>query len=293
VSTADPRMKSLLHEPLLHFLMLGALLFAGYAALGKRAPPSSSATAIVLTPGQIESLVAVFERKWQRPPTSDERGALVESFVRDEILYREGVALGLDRDDALVRRRVGQKVELLAEEAQEPSKVEDAELQAYLDANPARFEVEPRVSFRQAYLDPHRPGRDLDRETARLLTRLRRGGNRDATHDVAGDLTQLAQGMEVAPLSLIARDFGADFASALMKQPQGEWFGPVQSAFGVHIVLVAQRIPARLPPLAEIRDAVERDWARDHRASASDAWYRQLRRRYTVSIEATKIAGSP
>src|SRR4051812_18263932 len=184
-------MKSLLHEPLLHFLVLGALLFAGYAALGKRAPPSSSATAIVLTPGQIESLVAVFERKWQRPPTTDERGALVENFVRDEILYREGIALGLDRDDAVVRRRVGQKVELLAEEAQAPGKVDDTDLQTYLEANRARFEVEPTISFRQAYLDPQRRGRDLDRDTTRLLIRLRRSGDA-AGRDVGGDPTLLA-----------------------------------------------------------------------------------------------------
>jgi hypothetical protein len=285
-------MTNLLREPLLHFLVLGALLFAGYAALAKRGQPPTSATAIVLTPGQVDSLVAVFERKWQRPPTSDERGALVEDFVRDEILYREGIALGLDRDDAVVRRRVGQKVELLAEDAQLPSKGDDAELQTYLDANRARFEVEPRVSFRQVYLDPQRPGRDLDRDTTRLLLRLRRSGDA-AGRDVGGDPTQLAHEMRLAPLSVIARDFGADFASALMRQPQGEWLGPVQSTFGVHIVLVGQRIPARTPPLAEIRAAVEREWADDRRASASDAWYRQLRQRYTVSIEPTKLAGRP
>jgi hypothetical protein len=168
---------------------------------------------------------------------------LVESFVRDEILYREGVALGLDRDDALVRRRVAQKVELLAEEARGRDAVGDVELQAYLDTHPARFEVEPRLSFRQAYVEP-RPGRDLDRDAAHLLTRLRRGGQAIAASDF-GDPTQLPRQMEGAPLSAVARDFGADFANALMKQPQGGWSGPVRSAFGLHIVVVDDRIPAR------------------------------------------------
>jgi len=285
------RMKNLFREPLLHFLLLGALLFAGYAAVADRGPPSSPGKSIVLTNGQIDSLAAVFERKWQRPPTPDERGQLVESFVRDEILYREGVALGLDRDDALVRRRVAQKVELLAEEARGRDAVGDVELQAYLDAHPARFEVEPRLSFRQAYVEP-RPGRDLDRDAAHLLTRLRRGGQAIAASDF-GDPTQLPRQMEGAPLSAVARDFGADFANALMKQPQGGWSGPVRSAFGVHLVFVDDRIPARMPTLAETRAAVERDWARDQRASASDAWYRQLRQRYTVSLEPSRLAGPP
>ncbi|MCE9657742.1 MAG: peptidyl-prolyl cis-trans isomerase [Burkholderiales bacterium] len=275
-------MKRLLREPLLHFLAIGALLFAVHALVPRAAP--SSGTVIVLTQGQMDAMASVFQRKWQRAPTPQERTHLLESLVREEILYREGVSLGLDRDDALIRRRVGQKVELLAEEAQQSSRPGDAELQAYFEANRSRFEVEPRVSFRQAFVDPGRPGRSPEREAARLLTALSNEGEAAlARHP--GDPTPLAQQVDAVPLSQVARDFGEQFANALSGQPQGRWQGPVRSAFGLHIVFVSEQVPARMPPLAEVREAVERDWARDRRTTASDAMYRQLRQRYTVSIE--------
>jgi hypothetical protein len=116
--------------------------------------PAAPASDIVLSRAQVDALAAVFQRKWQRPPTPVERAHLLEGLVREEILYREGVALGLDRDDALIRRRVGQKVELLAEEAQLPRGSEDGELQAYLEAHRARYEIEPRLTFEQVPLAP-------------------------------------------------------------------------------------------------------------------------------------------
>jgi hypothetical protein len=257
-------MNKLLREPLVHFLVLGALLFAAYAAVSKRTP-AAPASEIVLSRGQVDALAAVFQRKWQRPPTAVERRHLLEGLVREEILYREGVALGLDRDDALIRRRVGQKVELLAEEAQLSGRAEDGELQAYLETHRARYEIEPRITFQQVPLATGTTGQAGSRR-------------------ISSDPTPLPPRMDAAPVSSIAREFGESFALALSDGPRGVWQGPVSSAFGPHRVLVSEVVSARLPELTEVREAVERDWARERRIAAGDAMYQQLRRRYTVTI---------
>lgn len=276
-------MKKLLREPLLWFLLLGAGLFAANVMVSRGEAASSSGGKVIVTRGQIESLVAVFERTWQRAPTSEERNQLVEAFVRDEVFYREGVALGLDRDDALIRRRIRQKVELLAEEMQEraPS---DAELQAYLDTHRSRFMREPRLSFRQVYLNPAQTDRNLDHEAVGLLKQLRRLGDSDAAERL-GDSTMLAPHLQAVPLSDVARDFGDNFAAALATTPTGQWQGPVPSAYGLHLVFISARTEAQIPALIDVRSTLEREWSRDRQAAASDQLYQKLRHRYEIEVE--------
>jgi hypothetical protein len=250
---------------MLHFLLIGAILFAAYGLVaGKSSGSSSSGTVIEVTQGQVSSMVALFERTWHRQPTLQERAALVDNFVRDEVLYREGVALGLDRDDNVIRRRVRQRLEVLAEEAQEPGNASEAELQDYLERNRARFELEPRVSFRQKVVGVGQPA-----------------------------APQLAHEVESAPLSDVTREFGSAFAGALMRQPAQKWIGPVHSAFGTHMVYVTGRLPARMPALDEVREKVESEWRRERRAAASEAMYRRLLARYTVSVAPASTAAKP
>ena len=172
-------MKRLLREPLLHFLLLGAVLFAAHGILARGG--GSEPGRIVVTRGQIESMAMLFSRTWQRPPSDEELQGLIRSHVREEVLYREGVALGLDRDDPIVRRRVAQKLEFVTEhaEAVEPS---DGDLQAYLDLHPAVFAAEPKITFRHIYLDPRRREKTLASDAQRMLGELNRPGRRDRCH---------------------------------------------------------------------------------------------------------------
>jgi parvulin-like peptidyl-prolyl cis-trans isomerase-like protein len=270
----------ILREPLFHFLLLGAAIFGAH-----RLRSSAHATQpgnIVVTEGRIEALVAAFTRTWQRPPTAGERQGLIRDYIREEVYVREALALGLDQDDIVIRRRLRQKLEFVSEDLTAPAEPTDGQLRAYLTAHPDAFSVERRYTFRQVFLNPNRQGDRLSHDAARLLARLRQAGT---DPDTVGDASLLDHSFEALPASLVAEQFGDAFTAELGALPIGQWRGPVPSTYGAHLVLVDDRTDARLPALEEVRDAVRRDWANAQRAEASEKYYQELLRRYTVTVE--------
>jgi hypothetical protein len=274
--------KSLLKEPLLHFLVLGAALFAVYEWRGGGGGPGS--TRIVLGSGQIEHLVAGFTRTWQRPPTDAELKGLLDDWVREEIASREAMAMGLDRDDTVIRRRLRQKLEFLAEDAATATPPSEAELAAWLESHAADYASPAEMSLRQVLVSPEQRGPGAEAEAGRLLAELRRRGA-DAPIERLGDASMLPQELELSSRDQIARVFGDAFADAVAKAGAGEWFGPVPSAYGLHLVLVRERREARRPVLAEVRAQVERDVVADARTRQLATMYETLLRKYTVVIE--------
>lgn len=275
--------KSFLREPLVHFLLLGAALFGLDAWLRPAAAPAG-VTEIVVSEARIRNLEQNFRRTWQRPPTREELDGLIESHVREEVLYREAMALGLDRDDTIIRRRLQQKMEFVSEGAAASVQPTDEDLARYLAANAEAFRIEARVSFTQVYLDPRRREATLAADAKRLLDAL----NSDRSPDPAplGDrLLLLEPGYEKAPQADVARLFGADFAEALMKQPVGRWVGPIASGYGVHLVRVEALTPGGTPALDEVRPLVEREWANAKRQELGKAHYEKLRAKYKVSVQ--------
>jgi hypothetical protein len=271
-------LRRILREPLLHFLLLGALLFWLYGALnpgGLDAPDE-----IVVDRARVEVLTAQFKRTWQRPPTQEELQGLVDAWVREEVYYREGVALQLERDDAVVRRRVAQKLKDMAD-AQTPAEASEVELQAWLDLHPEDYRIAPRYTLRQVYFNPERHGQRLDAEVAAALAALARDSN-----TALGDATMLPDSLDAASAPELARVYGEAFATAVAALPVGGWQGPIASGFGVHLVEIRSREPSRLPPLDEVRAAVERDLLRTRADQSAEAFYQSLRQRYPVRIEA-------
>jgi hypothetical protein len=198
---------------------------------------------------------------------------------------REAQALGLDRDDTIIRRRLRQKLEFVSEDLvsslAEPT---DAELGRYLEAHADAFRGEPRVSFTQVYLDPaRRPRVALDAEEA--LAALRAAGP-GADGSAFGDATQLGDRFDGIPGSEVAKVFGDRFAKALDGLAPGQWHGPVPSGYGLHLVLVRARAPGGVPALTEIRDVVRRERASSRRRELKEEFYQALLRRYAVTIEA-------
>jgi hypothetical protein len=270
------RIRTLLGEPMLHFLLLGIVLFAIYQW---KAPVDSGGRRIVITQGVVDDLVAQHVAARGREPSSTELSRLIESYVRDEILYREGVKLGLERDDIVVKRRVRQKIEMIAEEDASTRAPTDADLSAYLTANQARF-VQPAIlTFEQVFIGASTSGPGV------VHAALRNGADPTAL----GKPTLLPHRMTLTPADLVARDFGPSFAAALEKAPVGEWAGPIDSSFGAHYVRVSDRTPAVAPPLAAVRDHVVREWENDRRQRARNDAYAKMRGDYQVSIE-TKLA---
>lgn len=270
------QVRRILREPLLHFLLLGLALFAYY---GRVAPDDDGKRRIVVTQADVDLLATQFQGTWNRPPSPVELHGLVDSYVRDEILYREGVALGLDRDDAVIKRRVRQKLDVLFEESVAQNPATDADLQAYLDANPAAFRKPAVVSFDQIFFGS-------DAVTPQRLEQARAALARGADPGTLGQATLLPSHQDAMPLDLIARDFGEKFAAQLAKTPVGEWSGPVTSGFGTHLVRVSAIEPAQLPTLADVRDVVAREWENERRKQAHADALARLREQYQVEIQA-------
>lgn len=265
-------------EPLVHFLLIGLLLFALYAMLGGGGADRS----IRVDDKVLAGLTAQFQATWQRPPTADELNALVESHIRDEIFYREGVALGLDRDDPAIKRRVRQKFETVAEESEAAAPPTDVELNAWLRNNGDRYADPVLISFEQVTVDPAR--HDGSIEAAVQLARQALAAGADPADISASRM--LPSRFDLFPLDLVERDFGADFAKALPGLRSGQWEGPVRSGYGTHLVRIEKRVPGRLPPLDEVRTAVARDFEAARRTNAAEAYFRQIRDDYRIELTA-------
>lgn len=274
-------MGRLAREPLLHFLLLGAALFALHRAIA--GPGGAPAGEIVVSRGRMEALAQTFAQTWQRPPTPQELDGLVADYVRDEVLYREAVALGLDRDDTVVRRRMRQKLEFLAEDAA-PAEPTDAELAAHLAAHADAFRRDAQLTFTQIFLDPGKRGAALPADAAALLETLR--ARPEAVNlETAGDSLLLEPRYVDATEADVARQFGAEFAAAIAAQPVGVWVGPVRSGYGWHLVRIDARTPSRTPELADVREAVARDWEAQRRAAALGAEYERMKSGYRIRVE--------
>lgn len=271
-------MKSIVREPLVHFLLIGLLLFLVY---GKAAPPSDEGRRITVDKAAIAGLAGQFNATWSRPPTRDELNGLIENHVRDEILYREGVALGLDKDDPVIKRRLRQKLEVLIEEEGNAAAPTDAVLAAYLQEHADRFRQPPVMSFEQVLFNPAEYGSRLEAAMAASRSALNAG----AAPASQGSGSLLPARVDKQPLDLIAREFGGELGDALADAPLGQWIGPVRSGFGVHLVRVSERVPGYLPSLAQARKAVSREWESDRRKAALESNYADLRKAYRIVIE--------
>jgi hypothetical protein len=261
----------------LHFLLIGFALFLYYelASENSEVPPKW----IHVNSGQVQQLASNFERTWSRPPTPQELDAMVEGHVREEVFYREAMAMGLDQNDPMVRRRMRMKLEFMLQDlsGQDAS---DEVLSDFLKRNPDSFRDEVQLTLRQVYLSPdQRP--ELENDAGRLLSRLNDGSASEAL----GDQTLAPRTYQLAPQSEIARDFGDEFARQVASLPVGDWSGPVYSPFGAHLVKIDSRIDARLPELAEIRDEVLREYLAEKREQQKNLAYEKLREDYEVTVE--------
>lgn len=279
-------MKKTLHEPLLHFVLLGAAIFAAHSLVSQRS--GGEPGNIVISADQVTAIELGFTRTWHRPPTREELAGLLRDRVREEVYYREAIALGLDQDDTIIRRRLRQKLEFLTDDVVAEAQPTDAELNAYLAAHPDSFRVSREFTFSQAYLNPDKHGEYLVRDTAVLLARLNDAGGK-ADVSALGDAFLLGHTFAAVTAVELATQFGEQFAAQLAEVSPGQWRGPVESGYGVHLVLVSDRTEGRVPRLDEVRDAVAREWNNARRLAANDTLYEQMLRRYAVRIEAPQV----
>jgi hypothetical protein len=239
---------------------------------------------IVISAGQVASLAEAFTRTWRRPPTSEELEGLIRDRVQEEVYSREAVALGLDKDDTIIRRRLRQKMEFVTDDVTALAEPTDNELNAYLKTHADTFRVQRKFTFSQVYLNPERHGENLVKDTAQLLAQLRRTGEKADVAEL-GDSFLLEHKFQSLLSSEVVKQFGEKFATKLGELSLGQWGGPIESGYGVHLVWVSDRTEGRVPELEEAREAVKREWANTRRLEANEKFYQELLKRYVVTIE--------
>ncbi len=273
----------LIREPLLHFLLLGAGFFGLFYQVADPAE-GESPDRIVVARADTDRLVAQWQRQWRRAPTAEELDGLIESFIREEILYREALALGLDKDDVIIRRRLGQKLEFLFKDLAEQFEPKDEELERYLQENAQRYAAPGRFSFDHIYFNRDNRGAGADKDARETLARLNvQNGSIDSMN--LGDRFLYQRQFEKQSPAQISRIFGRQFADQLPGLEKGEWRGPIESGYGVHLVYVRERIPPGRPSLGDVRDKVRWDVIAERRRELDTAFYRELRQRYDVLLE--------
>jgi peptidyl-prolyl cis-trans isomerase C len=290
-----PAIKRWLREPLLHFLLIGIALFAVYAYAHRGRGGIESPRQIALTLDDLRQMDMYFESQWHRQPTPAEFQAMVEDRVREEVLYREALAMGLDKDDTIVKRRMAQKMQFLAEDVAAAHEPSTAELKAWFEKNSNKFALPSRYSFRHLYFSPDKRGKKAQEDATKTLGKIA-GQPEDSKLAVSLADRFMFQDYygDRAPEAL-AKEFGPQFVVALEKLKPGSWQGPIESGYGWHLVFVDTVIPGRIPAFEEMEPDVKTAWLGEQKATAWQKAYAEMRAKYTVLLPAPsdKEAAAP
>jgi hypothetical protein len=270
-----------LKEPLLHFALLGALIFAAEAWRSRRPSKENDPPSIEISAGTIAWLRDGFTRQWQRAPDVDELRGLVAAHIREEVLYREALAMGLDRDDTIVRRRMAQKMEFLTADIVSAAEPDDEVLKRSMADHAAQYASPGRISFRHVYFSKEKRGLGVDAAAGEALAALTRG----VSDDTLGD--PFLHGFEFAEQQQedIVALFGSEFATQVAALREHEWAGPVKSSYGLHLVRIEGRGATQSPGFDSIRAIVLRDWKEERRQIANAELFEKLRARYRISVD--------
>lgn len=280
VDNSIMKLKSLLNEPFVHFLVLGGVVFGAFSIWGESS--GGIDRDVVVTSADVARLETLWQAQYSRPPTGDELSAIIDNHIKEEVLYREAMALGLADDDIIVRRRLVQKFLFLSEDLIQVARPADEFLADYYETHKDRYLVSPQISFLHVYLSAEKRGEAARSDAAALVSRLQKD---DDNWRELGDPFMLQREYAARKEVEIAELFGAGFASALQDIDGEDWAGPVRSAYGWHGVRILKRMPQTLRPLADIREKVVADYVGEERQKANEAFYQGVRGRYTASIE--------
>jgi peptidyl-prolyl cis-trans isomerase C len=286
------RLRRWLSEPLLQFLLIGAVLFLGYWALHPGPEAGRLSTRIELTEDDLRQMSVARLAQGRSAPTPEQMASLVDMRVREEILYREALALGLEKGDTIVKRRLAQKMEFLFEDVSALREPTREELTAWFEKNSDRFALPPRASFRHLYFSPDRRGPRAREDAAGALDTLR-GKPARPQEGAAGADPFMFQGYYAdRSFEEIAKLFGPSFADTLLQQQPGSWQGPIESGYGWHLVWVDSLTPRRVPAFEEVETEAKTEWIADQRVETRRRAYEAMKARYEVVLPAPAKQGT-
>ena len=278
------KLTQLAREPLIHFLLIGAGIYGVYALYGT--PEDSVANnTIIVDASRIETFIRVWESRWNRPPSKQELNGLIKQFIREDILYREAIAMGLDKDDPITRRRMAQKLEFLTKDIAGFKEPGAGELESYFDINKAKYKEPDLITFSHIYIDPEKRGDATLDDANTLLTEMQTFGPPDSATIDKGDRFMLQNYFPQKTELDIRKLFGSGFATTVMQLESGQWHGPVLSGYGTHLVFI-ESLDVKPPPVfEEVQTEVMQNWLADQQEKFNEAFYESLKSRYEIVIE--------
>lgn len=283
----------LLREPLLQFFLIGVCIYAAYVLYG--APPDEDLEnrTVVVDAGRIDAFISAWESRWNRPPTERELNGLIDQYIREEILYREALGLGLDRNDPITRRRMAQKMDFLTKDIGSSKEPEEGELQRYFEENKDEYRDPDLITFTHIFLDPDVRGDATLEDAALLLTELKVTAPPDPSEPHMGDRFLLQNYYPRKEELEIRKLFGSGFSAAAMKLQPGQWHGPVLSGYGTHLVYVHALERASEPVFENVKEYVAQDWLVVQQEEFNEEFFQNLKSRYEIVIEEAPIKPIP
>ena len=274
----------LLREPLLHFMFIGAAIYLLYGVFAEPMPEADDKT-IVVSAGEIEWMQTAWQKRWNRPPTAAEFDGLIQQYIKETVLYREALTMGLNQHDQVIRRRLAQKLEFLAKDLVALTPPTEEELQSYFDEHQERYQEPVLYTFTQVFIDPDKRG-DTTLDDAEVV-KVKLIAQGDAIEDpgALGDDFMLQNYYPQKDLVEIQKQFGSGFTESLVELSPGQWHGPVLSGYGVHLVFISSISEPSAPEFAALRERVVQDWTMEKGEELNEKFYANLREQYTVVIE--------
>ena len=274
----------LLREPLLHFMFIGAAIYLLYGVFAEPVLEADDKT-IVVTAGEIEWMQTAWQKRWNRPPTAEELDGLVQQYIKETVLYREALTMGLNQHDQVIRRRLAQKLEFLAKDLVALTPPTEAELQSHFDEHQDRYQEPVLYTFTQVFIDPDKRGDTTLDDAAVIKASLITQGDTVDDPGALGDDFMLQNYYPEKDVVEIQKLFGSGFAESLVELSPGQWHGPVLSGYGVHLVYISSISEPSPPDFAALRERVVQDWKTERGEELNDKFYASLRDQYTVVIE--------
>ena len=274
----------LLREPLLHFMFIGAAIYLLYGVFAEPVPEADDKT-IVVTAGEVEWMQTSWQKRWNRPPTPQEFDGLVQQYIKETVLYREALTMGLNQHDQVIRRRLAQKLEFLAKDLVALTPPTEEELQSYFDEHLDRYQEPALYTFTQVFIDPDKRGDTTLEDAEAIKAKLIAQGDAIEDPGALGDGLMLQDYYPQKDPLEIQKLFGSGFTESLLELSPGQWHGPVLSGYGVHLVYISSISEPPAPEFTALRERVVQDWTMERGEELNDKFYASLREQYTVVIE--------
>jgi hypothetical protein len=275
-----------LREPLVHFLLFGAAIYLVYALQGQPAgEEEANDRTVVVSTGEIAWMLESWEKRWGRPPTQEELDGMIREYAKETILYREAIAMGLDKDDIIIRRRMAQKLTFMFEDLLQPKPPSGEQLQAYFEENIDAYSLPARITMTQVFIDPDKHGDQTLEYAAAMKTMLERSDDPVTAGRAAADSFMLQVYHPERVETELARDFGSEFARSVFELEPGKWHGPVLSGYGTHLVYVSHRTETQPQPFTDVEATVLQNWQDERRVELNEQFVANLIDRYQVVVE--------